>query len=44
MYKASKGFTPEYINELFSKPQDNRNASDSQILHSMTADNFIHGG
>ena len=41
MYKVSNGFTPEYINIMFSKCQDNRNASDSQILCSMTADNFI---
>ena len=41
MYKVSKGITPEYINIMFSKRQDNRNASDSQILGSMTADKFI---
>ena len=41
MYKVPKGFTPEYINVMFSKRQDNRNANDSQILCSMTADNFI---
>ena len=41
MYKCSKGFTPEYINIMFSNRQDNRNASDSKILRSMTVDNFI---
>ena len=41
MYKVSKGFTSEYINVMFSKRQDNRNANDSQILRSMTAGNFI---
>ena len=41
MYTVSKGFTPEYINIIFSKRQDNRNANDSQILRSMRADNFI---
>ena len=38
MYKVSKGFTPKYINVMFSKRQDNRNAND---LRSMTEDNFI---
>ena len=41
MYKISKGFTPEYINVMFSKRQDNRNANDFQSLRTMTADNFI---
>ena len=41
MNKVSKGFTQEYINIMFFKGQDNRNANDSQILRSMTADNFI---
>ena len=39
MYKVSKGFTPEYINVMFSKRQDDRNAND---LHSMTVDNHCN--
>ena len=41
MFKVSKGITPEYINEMFTKRQDNRNANDSLVLRSVTADNFI---
>ena len=41
MFKVSKGITPEYINEMFTKQQDNRNANDSLVLRSVTADNFI---
>ena len=39
MYKVSKGFIPEYINVMFSKRQDDRNAND---LRSMTADNHCN--
>ena len=41
MFKVSKGITPEYINEMFTKRQDNRNANDSLVLRSVTADNLI---
>ena len=41
MYKVSSGLTPKYINIMFPKRQDNRNANDSQILRSVTADNLI---
>ena len=41
MLKFSKGITTEYINEIFTKRQDNRNANDSLVLRSVTADNFI---
>lgn len=42
MYKISNGLTPEYINEMFSKRQEvNHDGNVSQILRSMTADNFL---
>ena len=41
MFKVSKGFTPEYINVMFTKRQEYRNANDSLVLLSVTADNFI---
>ena len=41
MFKVSNGFTPVYINSMFTKCQENRNVNDSMILRSMTADNFI---
>ena len=41
MFKVSKGITPEYINVMFTKRQDNRNANDSLVLRSVTSDNFV---
>ena len=41
MFKVSKGTTPEYINKMLTKRQDNRNANESLVLRSVTADNFI---
>ena len=41
MLEDTNSLDGAHINIMFSKRQDNRNANDSKILRSMTADNFI---
>ena len=41
MYKVSNNLTPQYISEMFTKPQANVNVNDSHVLRSMTANNFL---
>lgn len=42
MFKVSKGITPEYINDMFSKrSQINSDGNESYTLRSITAENYI---